>query len=216
MAEPRRSKLRLLWIPGAILLIAAAAIGGPNLVVSYAAQGYDYTVASTVPARTVAIVPGARVHQGKPFVHLEARLQAALELYRAGRVKAILVSGQNSEESPEVNAMRAWLLEHGVPADHVWSDEQGLRTRDTMNRAVSELGITNAVICTQKTSMERSLFLAQRAGMDAVGLALPSNLEQSSRHRGAEAFKTSVAFIESYLRKPPVRAATRRDGLALR
>jgi vancomycin permeability regulator SanA len=208
MVGPLRSRLRLLLVPGVLFSVAAAAIVGPNLIVAHSAQGYDYAVVSTVPPRSVAIVPGARVYNGKPFIHLEARLQAALDLYRAGQVKAILVSGLNTDESPEVTAMRTWLLEHGVPADHIWSDEKGFRTREAMSRAVSEFGVMSAVVCTQEVNMNRTLFLAQQAGIDAVGLSLPSALERSRRYVAMEALKTTLAFFESQVRARPTPTAT--------
>ena len=72
--------------------------------------------ATGVPSRSVAIVPVARVYNGKPFVHLEGRLQMALSLYQAGRVKSILVSGNETAETPEVTrddrlAAGAWRRE---------------------------------------------------------------------------------------------------------
>ena len=68
------------------------------------------------PGSHVLIVPGSRVYGDKPLPILRARLEAALDLYRAGRVKAILVSGQETAEAPESTVMRAWLRARGVPA----------------------------------------------------------------------------------------------------
>jgi vancomycin permeability regulator SanA len=203
MAKPRGLIRRLLFIGGAIALLAAGSIAYPNAVVAYAAEGFEYQVATTVPNRRVAIVPGARVHQGKPFVHLTARLEAALSLYRLGRVKSILVSGNNTEAAPEVNAMRVWLVEHGVPTGDIWTDEGGLRTRETMNRAVSIFGVTDAVVCTEDVNMARALFLARQSGIDAVGMTIPSRLDKSRRYTATEALKITYAFYESSLNGRP-------------
>ena len=103
MAAPsRRTALR---IAGAIAVAAVAGIVGPNAWVAREARGRVFTDVASVPARSVAIVPGARVVNGKPFVHLEARLQTALSLYRAGQVKAILVSGNDTADCNSTRAV---------------------------------------------------------------------------------------------------------------
>ena len=103
--------------------------------------------------------------------------------------------------------MRAWLRARGVPAADVWSDGGGTRTRETMNRAVAFYGVTDAIVCTQTVNMARSLYLARRAGIDAVGLALPTRLGESTRYLATESLKTTLAFAESQLRTGPARPA---------
>src|SRR5688572_9147538 len=177
-APSRRTALR---IAGAIAVAVVAGIVVPNVWVARAAQGRVFTDVASVPARSVAIVPGARVRKGKPFFHLEARLQAALALYRAGQVKAILVSGNDTAASPETTAMRTWLSDRGVPESDILADAGGSRTRDTMNRAAGLHDVRDAVVCTQDIAAERTAYLAQRAGIDAVVVATPSRLVQSTR-----------------------------------
>src|SRR5690606_29237331 len=89
---------------------------------------------AAVPARNVAIVPGAKVYDdGRPSATLEDRLETARRLYATGKVQRILVSGDHRTDAyDEVNAMQRWLLEHGVPARDVFMDHAGLRTLDTM------------------------------------------------------------------------------------
>ncbi len=201
----------------ALLLLGLAAVAGSNAWVAHAADGHGYSSVASVPARSVAIVPGARVHNGKPFVHLEARLQMALSLYQGGRVKAILVSGNQTAESPEVTAMTTWLLERGVARKDILADEGGSRTRETMNRAAEVFDIHDAVICTQDVNVARSVFLAGQAGIDAVALGAPSTLARSAQYMRAEALKTMLAFFESIVRKGPGTRAVEhaRDVLAV-
>ena len=112
-------------------------------------------------------------------------------------MKAILVSGQETAEAPEATVMRAWLRARDVPAADVWSDGGGTRTRETMNRAAAFYGVTDAVVCTQTVNMARSIYLARQAGIDAVGLALPTTLGRSTRYLATESLKTTLAFAES-------------------
>ncbi len=207
MALPVGARARGLKIAATVVLLAAAGWLGPNLWIARSARPYAYASAATVPARTFAIVPGSRVHNDKPLQILRARLEAALELYRAGRVKAILVSGQESAEAPEASVMRAWLRGHNVPAADVWSDGGGTRTRETMNRAAAFYGVTDAIVCTQTVNIARSIYLARQAGIDAVGLALPTTLGRSTRYLVTESLKTTLAFAESQLLARPTSAA---------
>src|SRR6476646_1882073 len=114
----RRKLMHAGWIAGALLLLATGAFFGTNAWVAHAANGLAYDSAAGVPARSVAIVPGSWVYKGKPFVFLRGRLETALMLYQGGRVKKILVSGNDTSDAPETSVMSAWLRERGVdPAD---------------------------------------------------------------------------------------------------
>ncbi|HXT99108.1 MAG TPA: YdcF family protein [Polyangia bacterium] len=203
--RPRPSVARWTRAAAALVVLGAAGWAGSNLWIARSARASTFARAAAVPPRTFAIVPGSRVDRDQPLAILRARLQAALELYRAGRVGAILVSGQDTPEAPEATVMRAWLRARGVPASDVWSDGSGTRTRETMNRAAAFYGVTDAVVCTQTVNMARSLYLARRAGIDAVGLALPTRLAESTRYLATESLKTALAFAESQLRTGPAR-----------
>jgi SanA protein len=214
-AAATRKLLGASRLAGAMLVLGLAAVLGPNAWVARTAIGHAYASVASVPTRSVAIVPGARVYKGKPFVHLEARLQAALALYRAGRVKAILVSGNDTAESPEVMAMTTWLRDHGVGGVDIWPDAGGARTREIMNRAAGIFDVKDAVICTQDVNVARSLFLAEQAGIDAVAVGVPSNLSRSTRYAQTEALKTALAFFESYVREGPSSLAAERARRAV-
>jgi vancomycin permeability regulator SanA len=202
-----RARARGTKAAAALVALAAAAWVAPNVWIARSTRPYTYASAEAVPARTFAIVPGARVWQERPSPILRDRLGAALELYRGGRVKTILVSGQETPTSPEAAVMRAWLEARGVPAADIWSDGGGTRTRETMNRAVARYGVTDAIVCTQTVNAARSIYLARRAGIDAVGLALPTPLESSTRYLAKESLKTTLAFAEAQVAPRPTPAA---------
>lgn len=196
------------WLADALLILMVCGWLGPNAWIARACAGRVFSSPAAAPARTFAIVPGSRVYQGQPLRLLRDRLQSALSLYESGRVKAVLVSGQDSAEAPEATVMRDWLLARGVPASDVWTDHAGLRTRDTMVRAVARFGVADAIVCTQTVNAARSLYLARAAGIDAVVVATATGLESAHRYLAVESLKTTLAFAESSFRRAPERPAT--------
>jgi SanA protein len=213
-AAIRWKLLRAGGAAAALVLLGVGAIAGSNAWVARASDGRAYTSVASVPERSVAIVPGARVINGKPFVHLEGRLQMALSLYQAGRVKAILVSGDQTAAAPEVTVMTDWLIERGVARKDILTDDGGSRTRETMNRAAGVFDVHDAVICTQDVNVARSLFLAGQAGIDAVAIAVPSTLSRSAGYMRAERLKTALAWFESVVRQGTSAWAAERERQA--
>ena len=120
----------------------------------------------------VAIVLGAKVKaDGEPSDILRDRLLTAIDLYRAGSIDKILVSGDDGQvEYDEVNAMRLYLLAADVDPDDIFLDHAGFDTYDSMARANKVFGITKAIVVTQKYHLPRALYLADAFGIEAQGV----------------------------------------------
>ncbi|MBI2954942.1 MAG: YdcF family protein [Chloroflexi bacterium] len=164
----------MLWlrIVGLLGLCAIIAIAAPGAWVYTRYQGVVYSTAELVPPAPVAIVFGAAVRpDGEPSWMLAHRVDAAVELYKAGKVQRILMTGDNSSpDYDEVTAMKRYAVEQGVPADRVNLDHAGLRTYDSAYRAKAIFGIEKAVLVTQAYHLPRALYLANSLGIEAVGL----------------------------------------------
>ena len=154
-----------------IVCVAGALAFSPTLYAWGATVGRTYTTAS-VPVRDVAVVFGAEVLPNKtPSDFLKARLDIAYALWKTGKVKAILVSGDNGDvHYNEPDAMRAYLLAKGVPDVKVVADYAGFDTYDTCVRAVRVFGVTSATLVTQSYHMPRALATCRTIGLDAVGV----------------------------------------------
>ncbi|RJQ74678.1 hypothetical protein D5S17_22165 [Pseudonocardiaceae bacterium YIM PH 21723] len=125
------------------------------------------------PRRPVALVLGAGLTKpdGKPTPFLAARLDLAVDAYRRGTVRALVVSGDNGRQDyDEPSAMRAYLVEHGVPTTSVVSDYAGFDTWDSCARLTRVFGATGAVVITQDFHLPRAVMLCRAAGVDAHGL----------------------------------------------
>ncbi len=164
---------KLLWkTVGLLALLAIIAAVIPGGWVHFRYQGAIYAMPETVPSAPIAIVLGAAVRpDGEPSWMLAERVDAAVELYRIGKVQRILMTGDNSTpDYDEVTAMKRYAVERGVPAERVNLDYAGFRTYDSSYRARAIFGIERAVLVTQGYHLPRSLYLANSLGIEAVGL----------------------------------------------
>ena len=155
----------ILFILGLLILLV------PRLVTGLYARGRIFTQ-SGVPARRVAIVFGAGLwRNGSPTPVLEDRVTAAANLYFAGKVEKLLMSGDNrfvSYNEPE--AMRQLALKLGVPYEAIVLDYAGRRSYDTCYRAKAIFQIDQAILVTQAFHMPRVIYTCNRLGVDAVGV----------------------------------------------
>ena len=152
-------------------LAAAVGVVGSVLFVRGTASGHLYAEAD-VPAAPVALVLGAQVYpSGTPSPFLAGRLDLAKRLYDAGKVKVILVSGDNmAPEYNEPDAMRAYLIQAGVPADRVIADYAGFDTYDSCVRARQIFGVAELVMVTQSYHLPRAVATCLRVGVQTVGV----------------------------------------------
>lgn len=126
------------------------------------------------PSAPVALVFGAGLWDGEPSPYLAHRLDAAADLYERGKVRAVLVSGDNSrEEYDEPDAMRTYLTERGVPERHIAADYAGFDTWDSCTRAARVFGVGRALLLSQDFHIRRATALCRAAGIDSYGVAVP-------------------------------------------
>ena len=147
------------------------AVGGSVLFVRRAAAGHIYDAADVPPA-PIALVLGAQVYpDGTPSGFLAARLDLAKQLFEAGKVKAILVSGDTmAKEYNEPEAMRSYLINAGVPAAQVIIDEAGVDTYNSAVRAQRIFGISELIVVTQSYHVPRGVATCRLLGINAYGV----------------------------------------------
>jgi len=136
-----------------------------------AAEAKSFSDIAQVPPAEVALVLGTSPigPEGGPNRFFVFRLDAAAELYNAGKVKYFIVSGAVDNRYDEPLAMRDGLVERGVPADAIYRDPSGDRTVDSIVRARQIYGQTRLIIVSQRFHLSRALFLALHEGIDAWG-----------------------------------------------
>jgi SanA protein len=203
---------RAVWAVGGLSAALTLVVAGANAYVLLSAGDDATDDVADVPNADVAIVLGAQVMpSGRMSTMLADRVRQALALWRAGKVKRILVSG--AYEQP--GTMRDALLAAGVPAHAVLTDQAGFNTWATMTRARRIFGVRSAIVVTQGFHMARALYLARAAGVSARGLT--SDLHGYGRAATASDLREVLARVKAVgqatlalIASPPERAASLR------
>lgn len=180
-----------------------------------ATAGPRVRTVADAPAAPVAIVFGAGLWDGKPSPYLAHRLDAAAALYRRGTVRALLVTGDNSRHDyDEPDAMRGYLMHHGVPARKIVSDYAGFDTWDSCSRARRIFGVDRAVLVSQGFHIRRALALCTAAGIDSYGVGVAATRDVTWAYGGVrEIFAAGKAAADALLRPDPQFLGPREKGV---
>ncbi len=162
----------------AVLLMTVALFLALGLVVGYAVWTLTIRYASSihqtpelVPEGRVALVFGAGYWpDGTPSDVMKDRVEAAVELYAAGRVEKLLFSGDNRQvDYNEPGKMAEYALTLGLPEHAIALDFAGRRTYDSCYRARDIFGVEDVVLVTQRYHLPRALFTCEQLGLRAEG-----------------------------------------------
>ncbi|MFG2597339.1 vancomycin high temperature exclusion protein [Streptomyces sp. NPDC048462] len=171
--------------------------------------------AADAPVRQVAVVFGAGLWDGKPSPYLANRLRTAAGLYRDKKVKVVLVTGDNSrEEYDEPDAMRTFLVRHGVPDSRIVSDFAGFDTWDSCVRAKKIFGVDRALLVTQGFHVRRAIALCRAAGIDAYGVGVDARHDATWYYGGTrEIAAAGKAALDALFKPDPHFLGPREPGV---
>lgn len=197
---------RAAYIICGLLLLCAVSAALCSLAVSSSAKGRTFDDIALLPQRPTALILGTSPRvAGRPNAYFTNRINAAAELYRAGKVKRFIISGDNRKANyNEPEAMRSALMQRGVPKGIIHLDYAGFRTLDSVVRAYEIFGQDSITIVSQKFHNERAIFIAGLKGIDAIGynaedVALAFGLKTRIR----EIFARIKVFIDLAVQKQP-------------
>lgn len=181
-ASKRRFKRWLGWGFFSIALLVLLT----NRWVVNSTDGYLYTKWALLPENDVGLVMGTSPYRadGKSSAEFYGRMRAAAELYQLGKIKHIIVSGANPDSTyNEPRQMLRELTRLGVPEKDITMDFAGFRTLDSITRANVVFGLKRFTIITTRYHLWRSLFIARKLDLDAVGYAAPIDVTGSYGRR---------------------------------
>ena len=143
-----------------------------NALIYAETKPYIYNDPAEAPVAEVALIPGAPVFPSGALTSIfKDRVDMAIRLYEAKKVSKILVSGDNSTVSHnEVNPVRRYLIERGIPEKDIFLDHAGFDTYSSMYRARDIFGVTSVLITSQSFHLPRAVFIARGLGIEAYGV----------------------------------------------
>lgn len=202
---PKRVRLMAVAILGFALL----AWGVSALLISCFAYGriFDRASIGELHRHRAAVVLGCsqRVQGGQYNLYFARRVDAAVELYKAGRVDTLIVSGDNHIVGyDEPTDMKEALVAAEVPEDRIVCDYAGFRTLDSVVRAKEVFGLDSFVIVSQPAHLKRAVFLARSFGCDAYGYAAEDvNGRYSIKTTLREQLAKVAAVLDAVVRRSP-------------
>lgn len=163
---------RLPFIAIFLFLLAVAFVVLSDCWISRSTSGLHFDRLNELPHHRVALVPGcaAYLKDGRSNPYFLHRVNAAAELFHAGKCDSLLVSGDHgTQHYNEPAALRSALISRGVPDARIFSDYAGFRTLDSVVRAKDVFSQEELIIVSQRFHNERAVFIATRKGIRAVG-----------------------------------------------
>ncbi len=171
-------------------------------------RGQNHFTLASLPSNDIGLVLGTSkaLVNGQENLFFRYRMEAAARLYREGKVKRLILSGNNdSEYYNEPSDMRKALLKLGVPDEVMIPDYAGRRTYDSIVRCREVFGQNYITIISQPFHNARALFLARATGIHAVGFSAQDVPDgYSFRTLVREYLARPRAILDAYLLSPDI------------
>ena len=191
------------WTIGSSLLLLGFILVSNWVIISSAKDSIYSSVSETPKDYKVALLLGTSRYtvRGTTNLYFKYRIKAAADLYRLGKIKHIIVSGDNSDKTyNEPRQMWDALLKKRIHHSAITLDFAGFRTLDSVVRSKEVFGQTEIIIISQRFHVERALFIASKYNIDAIGFAAQDPPKKYSfKTRVREYFAKTKAVIDLYI-----------------
>ncbi len=189
-----------------LLLLIILSLYFCNRIINNAARGKLFVDVTTIPYNKTGILLGTSKYiAGHTNPYYQYRIDAALQLIKAGKIKYIVVSGDNSHVNyNEPRQMQEDLMKAGIDSANIYLDYAGFRTFDSVVRLKEIFGQDSVTIISQPFHNERAIYIAQRVGIAAIGFNAKDVSENSGfRIQLREKFARVKVFLDFLLGKSP-------------
>lgn len=194
----RRVKILLCTLLIMTMFIITLVIGC-NAIINHATVGLTYSSLKQLPYNKVGVLLGTSRYTstGGYNDYYRIRIQAAYQLYQAGKIDYILISGDNATTAyNEPNTIRNDLLELGIPAERLYRDYAGFRTLDSIIRAHDVFQLDKFTIISQAPHNQRALYIAKENQIDAIAFNASSGALYNLNNQIRELLARVLAVIE--------------------
>jgi len=183
-------KLRKVYKLSIIILIVLSLISilWANSTIARQTENKIYTETDSIPENNVGLLLGTSkfLRNGNSNQYFENRISATVLLYKAGKIKNIVISGDNSKKYyNEPEDMKKKLVKHGIPENRIYLDFAGFRTYDSVYRMKEIFGQDRFTIISQEFHNQRAVYIANALNLNAIGF----NAKDVNAYNG---FKTKI------------------------
>lgn len=188
----------------AIVVVALMFLLTPYVFIALKCDSEIYNDVKDVPKKEFALLLGTTkyVSRGKINYYYKYRIDATVELYKSGKIKKILASGDNGlRYYNETMTMQKDLIKAGVPSSAILLDHAGFRTLDSVVRAKEYFKKDDFIIISQRFHLERALFIAKAKGIEAIGFEA-KDIKYTKAYYAMqlrEVFARFKAFLDLYI-----------------
>jgi SanA protein len=201
-------KRKLIWYSlFALIPVCLITVVTCNYIINSTAKGKLFTDAGTIPYNKVGLLLGTskKLSSGYPNLYYNYRIEAATQLLKKGKIKYLVISGDNSrKEYSEPEDMRADLIAAGIDSTVIFLDYAGFRTFDSVVRLKKIFSQDSVTIISQQFHNERALYMARKEGITAIAF----NAKDVSAQYGftvqmREKFARVKVFVDYLFGKKP-------------
>jgi SanA protein len=194
MTKKKRILLILIFIIPIVLVFTA------NYSIEMNAENKTFSNSSKIKKNKVGLVLGTSkiLKNGRINLYFKYRTNAAVELYKKGKIDFVLVSGDNGTNNyDEPTDFKNELIKKGIPANKIFLDYAGFRTLDSVVRAKEIFGQMSITVISQKFHNERAIYLAEKNGISAIGFnARDLSGKYGLKTRIREYFARTKAYLD--------------------
>jgi SanA protein len=168
----KKSLLKLIKIVLSLILISFLSIFLSNKLIEKNAKEKLFSNTQKIPKNKVGLLLGTSkyLRNGSINLYYKYRLNAAIKLYKSGKIEYIIISGDNgSKNYDEPTDFKNDLIESGIPADKIFLDYAGFRTLDSVVRSKEIFNQNSITIISQQFHNERAIYLAEHFNIKAIG-----------------------------------------------
>lgn len=204
-----RIKLKKVYKPTIIILIVLSLISilWANYTINEQTEHKIFTKTDSIPKNNVGLLLGTSkfLRNGKSNQYFVNRISATVQLFKAGKIKNIVISGDNSKKDyNEPEDMKNELIKHGIPENQIYLDFAGFRTYDSVYRMNKIFGQDRFTIISQEFHNQRAVYIANALKINAIGFnAKDVNAYNGFKTKTREKFARVKVFIDLIFDKKP-------------
>ena len=186
-------------------ITGAAVVFGLSSYMKNETAGKIITAEEATDADCILVLGCGVREDGSPSLMLRDRLETGLALYEAGAAPKLLMSGDHGRKDyDEVNLMKGYAMEKGVPSEDIFMDHAGFSTYDSMVRARDIFCAENIIVVSQEYHLYRALYLAETLGLEAYGVpALDVNYRGQAYREIREMLARAKDFCTAVIQPQP-------------